>query len=92
MVSTISTILRVWCLFYVQLFSASLLVVSDQDFFINSLELSLSSLESEACEGVIREPECKIALHQMKKNKLPGVNGLPYEFYRQFWPVLGRCL
>ena len=91
-VSSISAILRVWCMFYVQLFSASLLVASDQDFFINSLELSLSSLESEACDGVTREPECKSALHKMKNNKSPGVDGLPYEFYRQFWPILGSDL
>ena len=91
-VSSISAIIRVWCLFYVQLFTAAILVPTDQAFFIDSLERSLSPAESTLCEGVINEEECLKALRQMKSNKSPGVDGLPYEFYTCFWPVFGEDL
>ncbi|CAB3997114.1 Hypothetical predicted protein [Paramuricea clavata] len=91
-VHSISAIIRVWCLFYVQLFTAAILVPGDQAFFLGSLERSLSHTESALCEGAITEDECLKALRQMKNNKSPGVDGLPYEFYTRFWPVLGTDL
>ena len=91
-VSSISAIIRVWCLFYVQLFTAAILVPTDQALFIDSLERSPSPAESTLCERVITEEECLKALRQMKSNKSPGVDGLPYEFYTCFWPVFGEDL
>ncbi len=91
-VRSISAMLRVWILFYVQLFTAAVLVPSDQDFFIHSLDLSLSNTDARLCDGPITEAECITAISQMKNNKSPGIDGLPYEFYSRFWPVLGADL
>jgi exonuclease III len=91
-VRSISAIIRVWCLFYVHLFTACVLVPNDQDFFINSLDLSLSQAESDLCEGEITQEECQRALSSMKNNKSPGIDGLPYEFYVHFWSTLGPDL
>jgi hypothetical protein len=91
-VRSISAIIRVWILFYVQLFTASVLVPSDQDFFINSLDLSLSRADADLCDGVITEAEYSQAISQMSKNKSPGIDGLPYEFYSCFWSILGTDL
>ena len=88
-VRSVSAILRVWCLFYVHLFTACALVPNDQDFFIQSLDYSLPADESRLCDGDVTIEECEAALGQMKSNKSPGVDGLPYEFYRQFWSGLG---
>ena len=91
-VRSISANLHVWCMFYVQLFTATVLVSADQDFFINSLDLKLSSAEAALCDGNVTEAECRAALNQMKCNKSPGIDGLPYEFYVHFWLVLGPDL
>ena len=84
--------LRVWCLFYYTLFTAASLVTSDQDFFISSICRTLSSRDRDLCEGSVTEEECKVALHQMKNNKSPGKDGLPYESYKHFWSLLGPDL
>ena len=91
-VRSITAIIRVWCIFYVQLFTAAVLSSSDQDFFINSLDLHLSDPEAALCEGDISEAECLSALNSMKNNKSPGIDGLPYEFYKRFWNLLGTDL
>jgi hypothetical protein len=91
-VRSLSAILRVWCIFYVQLFSASILSSSDQSFFINSLEHSLSAEEAQLCEGEVMLQECQRALNSFKHNKSPGLDGLPYEFYQSFWDTLGSDL
>ena len=91
-VRSISAILRVWVLFYVHLFSAATLSPADQEFFINSLDCSLSNEESSLCEGEVTLEECTQALNSFKNNKSPGLDGLPYEFYSKFWDLMGPDL
>ena len=91
-VRSISAILRVWVLFYVHLFSAATLSPADQEFFINSLDCSLSNEESSLCEGEVTLEECTRALHSFKNNKSPGLDGFPYEFYSKFWDLVGPDL
>jgi hypothetical protein len=91
-VRSISAIIRVWCIFYVQLFTAAVLSPSDQDFFLESLDSTLSDREAALCEGVVTNAECLTALKGFGRNKSPGIDGLPYEFYLRFWDVLGDDL
>ena len=91
-VRSILAILRVWVLFYVNLFSASSLSLSDEDFFLNSLDRFLSSNEAALCEGEITLEECTRTLKSFKRNKSPGLYGLPYEFYSKFWDLIGPDL
>ncbi len=91
-VRSVSAIIRVWCIFYVQLFSAAILSPSDQDFFLDSLDLSLSDREAGLCEGEVTLEECLSALNSFKRNKSAGIDGLPYEFYQCFWDILGSDL
>ena len=37
------------------------------------------------CEGALTLQECKAALKSFKLNKSPGCDGLPAEFYVEFW-------
>ena len=50
----------------------------------------LTPKERELCEGKISIAECMQALKKMKKNKSPGIDGLPMEFYQQFWELIGE--
>ena len=59
---------------------------------LSNLESSLSSVESDSCEGEISPSEALEALKGMAKNKTPGIDGLPAEFYLAFWNTLGRDL
>ena len=88
-VSSLTLILRAWVAFYVSLFSAQPLDVSEQDFFLCQLQRKLSDKERQLCEGELTLEECKVALDGMASGKSAGLDGLPAEFYQRFWPVLG---
>ena len=49
----------------------------------------LNETESQALEGYITQKEALHAIKSMKNNKTPGIDGLPCEFYKFFWPKIG---
>ena len=46
----------------------------------------------ENCEGRITADECQNVLNTFATGKTPGNDGLPIEFYKTFWPLLGVIL
>lgn len=52
----------------------------------------LSAEEHQLLERRISKSEVYTAILQGKTSKTPGSDGLPMEFYRTFWPVLGDDL
>lgn len=52
----------------------------------------LSQDEKQKCEGLMNLSECKKAVFSMKRNKAPGMDGLPIEFYQVFWNEIGEIL
>ena len=61
-------------------------------FFVDSLRRAVSQSERNSCEGPVTNLECLAALNTMRCNKTPGKDGLPWEFYQHFWPILGDDL
>ncbi len=45
----------------------------------------LSDTDANICEGIITPMECSKAVNKMAKNKSPGYDGIPTEFYVTFW-------
>lgn len=43
---------------------------------------------SSTIEEPIKEDEIKLVLNKCKKEKSPGIDGIPYEFYQEFWPLI----
>ena len=41
-----------------------------------------------SCEGKITLEECGKVLESFQNNKAPGNDGIPVEFYKQFWPLI----
>ena len=56
--------------------------------FFNSDIPTLSEDMKLECEGQITILECEQVLKTLKKNKSPGNDGLPFEFYDKFWDDL----
>ena len=59
------------------------LTASSQHHFSKVNSISLTSEEQSLCEGPVTQKECFEALKN--RNKTPGTDGLPAEFYKAFW-------
>ena len=74
--------------FYKALFSKDSLDMQIQTEIIDDLDLSLSDLEREQCEGLFTKEELCAALKGLQTGKSPGSDGLPIEFYSAFWDIV----
>ena len=62
--------------------------VKDEDIvhILDDLEIPcLDDDTSNLCEGLIVESECLEAINSMSLDKTPGNDGLPLNFYKEFW-------
>ncbi len=64
----------------------------DQYFDDVKLERVLSNTDRLTCEGDITYNEGENTVKDMKGNKSPGLDGICVEFYKLFWPYLGKLL
>ena len=56
------------------------------DNYLNEVLVNkLNDTDADICEGSILEEECNTIISKMSKNKSPGIDGLPNEFYLLFW-------
>ena len=77
---------------YSSLFSAEPTDADAQESLLDNIESSLPAAQSESCEGLLSVEECFEVLSGMAKRKVPGLDGLPAEFYLKFCNVLGQDL
>ena len=61
-------------------------------FLTNPNILRLSEELSTVCEGEISFQECENILGSFHESKTPGNDGIPIEFYKTFWPLLGKFM
>ena len=60
--------------------------------FLNNLDIpKLSEEQKISCEGKIAPDECFRLLDTFQNNKTPGDDGVPIEFYKNFWPLVNEC-
>ena len=78
--------------FYSDLFTASPVDSFAQQSLLSNLSSALSRDQADLCEGYLSVEECREALMGMARNKGPGSDCLPMEFYVKFWDVLGSDL
>ena len=57
---------------------------------INESDVKLTAHQSSELDRPISKEEIKEAVFQLKKDKTPGLDGIPIDFYQQFWNVLGE--
>lgn len=78
--------------YYQVLFNDEPTNAEDQVWLINQLDTKLTQTTKTSCEGPLTEKECSEAIKKMAKNKSPGPDGLPAEFFQVFWNDLGEDL
>ena len=61
--------------------------------FLNESNIPKLTKElSDRCEGEIKIQECEEVLQSFATAKTPGNDGIPIEFYKTFWPAIGKLL
>ena len=61
--------------------------------YVNGLNTpQLTDNEKSFCEGRLTSQECFESLKTMPLNKTPGNDGLPVEFYKQYWCCFGSYI
>ena len=51
-----------------------------------------ANMEEEVVEGEITLEELRFVLEKTKKDKSPGVDSIPYEFYESFFKEIGKTM
>ena len=64
--------------------------IDDQNFFLSTIKDKLSEEQKVSLERDITLQELKNALMDTNKEKTPGYDGLPYEFYITFWNLIAQ--
>ena len=81
--------------FYSDLYKADSLKPSENllnSFLANPDIPRLTEENAHACEGKLTVAECLKSLQLFENNKPPGDDGLPAEFYKAFWNIVGRLM
>ena len=83
--------------FYEELYTSKKITKREvQRYYESSAVNKLNEEDKKLCEGLLNSAECRKAAFKMPKNKAPGGDGLPIEFYQEFWddiePVLVNAL
>ena len=62
--------------------------ISVQNEFINFLEPTVSEVDNEMLTKPLDLDDIYKALNSTENHKSPGIDGLPYEFFKTFWDIL----
>ena len=63
-----------------------------ENYVCNTQFPQISDIDKKSLDSPLSLEEIKIAAHQMKRAKCPGLDGLPIEFYTKFWSDLKYSL
>ena len=74
--------------FYSDLYCSHPVDVTAQDSILASNTCALTSTQVSMLERPITPDELFHTILEVETNKSPGLDGLPIEFYKTFWPVL----
>jgi hypothetical protein len=88
LVTDTSDLLKVASGFYTSLYSKKDIVLSKQEVFLQKIKSKISEKDRASCEAPFSADELKEALKKLPSRKCPGIDGLPTEYYKMFWPQL----
>ena len=74
--------------FYLKLYSASKTSPLSQKALLRNIKNTLTDTQKTNLDAPITLAELETAVNSLNKEKSPGINGLPAEFYQCFWPII----
>ncbi|CAH1276930.1 ZCCHC3 [Branchiostoma lanceolatum] len=89
-VSTTPEILDTFQVFYKELYREGQIDLDEQEHFLSKLSVTLPDDFVESLDRCLSLSELQEAMKGMENGKSPGSDGLPKEFYFQFWDTIGQ--
>ena len=74
--------------YYEKLYDKGSVSLDDQEYFLNLIPERVSSSDNDLLTEAFGEDEIYAAIKSMKNNKSPGIDGIPFEFYKVFWNTI----
>ena len=74
--------------YYTKLYKDEPTDENQQKFFLNLVENRLDNQDKDRLGNEITEQEIHTAIKDLNRNKAPGIDGIPIEFYQTFWQVI----
>ena len=71
--------------FYTQLYTSTPIDSNKQDQLLNKVDVHLTQTQQTTLDAPLSLPEIAKAVSQLPKEKTPGRDGIPIEFYQHFW-------
>lgn len=77
------------CIFYKIYMQANLLMIMILHVCKTSIAQKINDCERNSFYILPTIDECTDAVHNLKNNKSPGLDGFPGEFYKSLWKIIG---
>uniref|UniRef100_W5NED8 Reverse transcriptase domain-containing protein n=1 Tax=Lepisosteus oculatus TaxID=7918 RepID=W5NED8_LEPOC len=74
--------------FYRECFKEVPILEENVDRVLDRLQMKITEESKIALERELSSEEVKEALFNLSKKKVPGLDGIPKEFYETFWPLI----
>ena len=74
--------------FYKKLYTPSKVNTSTQDKLLKDISKTITIDDKLKLDSPITMKELKEAVFQMMKGKSPGLDGIPVEFYQEYWEII----
>ena len=78
-------IMRIATKYYKNLYTPNKVNTNTQDRLLKNIKNKISQEQKQKLDAPITLEEIKTAIFQMKPGKSPGLDGIPVEFYQEFW-------
>ena len=78
-------IMRISTKFYKQLYTSGKVKEEKQDKLLSNIKTKIKHSQKQILDALIDLEELRIAIFQMKTGKSPGLDGIPVEFYQEYW-------
>ena len=81
-------IMRIASNFYKELYTTAEVDGSTQNKLLRNIKNKVTPQQQEILDADITSAEAEKSVFQMQQKKSPGIDGIPIEFYQQFWYLI----